>query len=433
MKPAPRLIPLVLEWVLAGAVVASVIWTFAFFRQNGFLPQPFVFDTNDTFMDWFNTAYWANNGGAFEVWGTIYPPLSFVFLDTLSLPGCYLETSFYARDCDWLARGAILACYLISVWVAWLAFRKANPNTAPMRTLAIALGLPLLFTLERGNLIIAAFPFFVIAHSEVTKSRAWRVFSAAVTINFKPYLVVPVFSYAVKREWRAFELMGIASVALYLVTLALVGSGTPEEIITNTAKWVEFQGGQVWNEVNYSTSFAPLLRIRTLNVPVLQFVSSELVETIELVAILAIRSTQVIALAALAAAWLQPRALPIYRLSAILFGTYIVTQSPGGYAQLFLLFLVFLEPWRRPGPIVALVCAYVLSLLGDWTITTIMELSLNSWLGSRDVNPIFGLTFGHFVRPGLVVLVVWALSFDTIAEVVRAHRQHRPSLGLAPA
>lgn len=433
MKPSPRLVPLLSEVVLAGGVIASLAWTIVFFRHNGYLPQPFVFDTNDTFMDWFNTAYWANNRGAFEVWRTIYPPLSFVFLDTFSLPGCYLQSSFYARDCDWLARGTIYASYLISVAVVWLAFRKADPRTAPMRTVAIALGMPLLFTLERGNLIIVAFAFFVIAHSEVTQSRRWRLFSAAVTINFKPYLVLPVLSHVVKRDWRTFELAGIASVALYLVTLALVGSGTPGEIISNTANWVVFQSAQVWNEVNYSTSYAPLLRIRELQVPVLDFVPSKLLETIEFWATMAIRLTQAIALVAVVAAWLQPRALPLYRISAIIFGAYLVTQSPGGYTQVFLLFLVLLEPWRRPGPIVALVSAYLLSLLGDWTISTIMELSLKSWLGGRDVNPDFGLTVGHFLRPGLIVVIVWALALDTIAEVVRAHRRYRPSLGLAAA
>lgn len=433
MKPPLRLVPLISEMVLAGAVIASLVWTIIFFRENGHLPQPFVFDTNDTFMDWFNTAYWANNWGAFDVWRTIYPPLSFVFLDTFSLPGCYLQSPFYARDCDWLGRGTIYASYLISVVVVWLAFRKADSRTAPMRTIAIAIGMPLLFTLERGNLIIVAFSFFVIAHSEITQSKRWRLFAAAVTINFKPYLVLPVLSHIIKRDWRMFELAGIASLALYLVTLALVGSGTPGEIISNTANWVIFQGGQVWNEVNYSTSYAPLLNIRILQVPVLEFVPSKLIETIELSATLAIRTTQAIALAAVVAAWLQPRALPLHRISAILFGAYIVTQSPGGYAQVFLLFLVFLEPWRRPGPIVALVSAYMLSLLGDWTISTVMELSLKSWLGGRDVNPIFGLTVGHFVRPGLVVLIVWALALDTIAEVVRAHRQYRPSLGLVAA
>lgn len=433
MSAHRRLVALFAEVILAAAVVASLVAAVLFFRGNGYLPQPFVFDTNDTFMDWFNTAYWANNEGAFHVWRTIYPPLSFVFLDTFSLPGCYLQSSFYGRDCDWLGRATIYAFYAIDVVLAWLAFRKADRATAPMRTVAIALGLPLLFTLERGNLILVAFAFFIVAYGGITTSRRWQVAAMAVTINFKPYLVLPAFAHALRRDWRMLELAGIASVALYLLTLALADGGTPGQIITNTRDWVIFQGGQVYNEVNYSTSYAPLLGFRTMQMPVLQFVSSELIETIEMLVPMVIRGTQAIALLALAAAWVQPKALPTWRIAAILFGAYIVTQSPGGYAQLFLLFLVFLEPWRRSGPVIALVCAYLLSLVGDVQITAVLDVSTDSWLGGRSVNPTFGLAYGHFIRPGLVALIVWALAIDSVIEVARAHRQNRPSLGLIPA
>ncbi len=432
-SPRARLLPLWPEVLLAFAVVASAGWTLHVFRDAGYLPQPFVFDTNDTYMDWFNTAYWANNRGIYDVWRSIYPPLSFVFLDATSLPGCYLHNSFTARDCDWLARSTIHAFYLIDVALAWVCFRRLDRRTAPMRTLAIALGLPMLFTLERGNLILVAFAFFMIAHGPVTASKPWRWFAAAVTINFKPYLVLPMFAHAVKRDWRTLEVAGIATIALYLVTLALVGSGTPIELASNTANWVVFQGGQVWNEVNYSTSYAPLLMFRTLDIPLLQFVPSRLIETIEFLVPIVIRSTQLVALAALAAAWLQPRALPTHRIAAILLGAYLVTQSPGGYTQLFLLFLVLMEKWEGTGPIAAIACAYLLCLVGDWPLATVLDVTSNSWLGERTVTASFGLTAGHFIRPGLIVLIVWALSLDSIARVARAHRDSRPSLGLVPA
>lgn len=431
--PRARLLPLVAEILLALGVLASLCWTLRFFFESGYLPQPFVFDTNDTYMDWFNTAYWANNRGAYDIWRSIYPPLSFVFLDWTSLPGCYLQSPFHARDCDWLARGAIHAFYLIDVALAWVCFRRLDRRTAPMRTVAVALGLPMLFTIERGNLILVAFAFFMIAHGPVTASKPWRWFAAAVTINFKPYLVLPVLAHAVKRDWRTLEIAGIATAALYLVTLALVGSGTPLELASNTANWVVFQGAQVWNEVNYSTSYAPFLMFRTLDIPLLQFVPSRLVETIEFLVPIVIRSGQLVALAALAAAWLQPKALPLHRVSAILLGAYLVTQSPGGYTQLFLLFLVLMERWQGAGPAVAIVAAYLLCFVGDWPLATVLDVTSNSWLGERTVTASFGLTAGHFIRPGLVVLIVWALSLDSIARAVRAHRRHRPSPGLVPA
>ena len=431
--PRPRLLPLIPEALLALAVVASAGWTLRFFLEFGYLPQPFVFDTNDTYMDWFNTAYWANNRGIYDVWRSIYPPLSFVFLDATSLPGCYLHNSFTPRDCDWLARSTIHAFYVVDVLLAWVCFRRLDRRTAPTRTIAIALGLPMLFTLERGNLILVAFAFFMVAHGPVTASKPWRWFAAAVTINFKPYLVLPMLAYAVKRDWRTLEVAGIATIALYLVTLALVGSGTPMELASNTANWVVFQGGQVWNEVNYSTSYAPLLMFRTLDIPLLQFVPSRLIETIEFLVPIVIRSSQLIALAALAAAWLQPKALPTHRVAAILLGAYLVTQSPGGYTQLFLLFLVLMEPWKGAGPIAAIACAYLLCLVGDWPLATVLDVTSNSWLGDRTVTASFGLTAGHFFRPGLIVIIVGALSLDSIAQVARAHRSTRPSLGLMAA
>lgn len=430
MTPRLALLP---EIGLALAVAASAALAGLHLRHAGYLPQPFVFDTNDTFMDWFNTAYWANHRGAYDVWRSIYPPLSFVFLDLFSLPGCYLQSPFHARDCDWLARGAICALYGLNVILIWLSLRRADPRTAPMRTLAMALGLPLLFTLERGNLILAALPCFIVAHGPLAQSRRWRTLAAAATINFKPYLLLPVLALAFRREWRALELAGIATAALYLCTLAWIGGGTPIELASNTANWVVFQGAQVWNEVNYSTSYAPLLTIRTSQIPVLQFVPSRTVETIEWLVPLAIRASQAVALAALAAAWLQPRAATQARIAALLLGAYLVTQSPGGYTQAFLLFLVLLEPWRRPGPILAIVCAYLLCLVGDVSLAKVLEVPGNSWLGARPVTASFGLTLGHFVRPGLIIAIVWALSLDTLAEVVRAHRHHRPRLGFAPA
>lgn len=428
-----RVLTLLPEILLALAVAASFAWTAMHLRTAGFLPQPFVFDTNDTFMDWFNTAYWANNPGSYDVWGSIYPPLSFVFLDLFSLPGCYLQSPFYARDCDWLGRGTIYGLYLLDVALLWLSFRRADPHTAPMRTLAFALGLPLLFTLERGNLVLAGFAVFVLAHGPLLRSKRWRALASAATINFKPYLLLPVLALAFRRRWRALELAGIATVALYLATLAWVGGGTPMELVSNTAYWVVFQGGQVWNEVNYSTSYASLLAIRTAPIPLLQFVPSRTIETIALIVPLVIRSTQGIALLALAAIWLQPRALPTSRIAALLLGAYLVTQSPGGYTQTFLLFLVMLEPWRRAGPVLAITCAYLLCLVGDMALATVLEITSTSWLSGRTVNPVFGLTVGHFLRPGLIVITVWALSLDSLAEVVRAHRGARPSLGLMPA
>ena len=423
-----------IEYALAAMVVASVIWAALFFRQNGFLPQPFVMDTNDTFMDWFNTAFWANRPGAYDVWRSIYPPLSFVFLDLFSLPGCYLSSPFAARDCDWLGQATIMGAYALNILLFWIVFRRNDRASALPRTLAMALGLPLLFTLERGNLILITMPAFILAHDPLVRSPLVRAIATAATINFKPYLLLPALAQLVRREWRPLEYAGLATIALYLLTLTFVGSGTPGELASNTANWVIFQSGQVWNEVNYSTSYAPLLTIRKASpIPLLDLVPSRLVEGIEYAVPLLIRASQLLALAALAGAWLQPRALSHGRIAILLLGAYLVTQSPGGYTQLFLLYLVLLEKWDGAGPKIAIICAYLLCLVGDVPIASIIDLNTNGWLSGRPVTPSFGLTIGHFLRPGLLILILWALSFDAIMRIIHAHAVHRPSLGMAAA
>ena len=90
------------------------------------------------------------------------------------------------------------------------------------------------------------FVCFVIAYTNVVQSRAVRVIAAGLSINFKYYLLFPSFALLLKRGWRDFELIGISALAIYLVTLALFGSGTPFEITDNLSDWVINTAVAVW-------------------------------------------------------------------------------------------------------------------------------------------------------------------------------------------
>jgi hypothetical protein len=134
------------------------------FFVDGKLPQPFIFDINDTFMDWFNTAYFAHENGTYDLWRSVYPPLSFVFLKVAGNGACYVNGPLPARDCDTFGIVAIFTFYVLGSALAWRAFHLQDASTAKFRGIAFALSLPWLFTLERGNLILVCFCFFVLAH-----------------------------------------------------------------------------------------------------------------------------------------------------------------------------------------------------------------------------------------------------------------------------
>ena len=420
------------EYLLVVPVLASVIWIAHFFVERHYLAQPFVPDVNDTFMDWFNTARYANVPGAYDVWQSVYPPLSFVFLRVFSVHSCYGDP-FTARDCDWVGTATMLVAYLADCGLATRAFSRRDRSTALPRSFAFAFGLPLLFTLERGNLILVCLVPFILAYGEMLGSRFSRALAIATTINFKPYLLIPSLALALRRDWRGLEMAGLATLALYLMTLMLFGSGSIAELLANTRAFVSAISNQFWGQSYLSTSYSPILMIDDSPIPVLAFVSSRLVQTIIWLIPILIRATQIAALAGLVATWLQPHGASLARNVALLMGAYLSTQSPGGYTLTFLVFVVFLETGRRPGQVVALIAAYILSISYDQIIATVIDANGVSWLSGQSVHFNFGLAVGQVVRPGLVILIVWSLAIDSITLSILAHRRARPSLGLAPA
>ena len=425
---ARRRIP---ELLLTMLVVAGLVNVAIRFHYDGKLPVPFVFDTNDTFMDWFNTAFWAHNWGAFDNWRTVYPPLSFVFLKIFGISSCYAASGFVGRDCDWVGITAILFWYGLGSAVAALAFWRADPRTAVFRSVCFALGLPWLFTLERGNLILPCFTFFALAHGNLIRSPFLRALATAITINFKPYLVLPTFAWALKRRWRLLELAGIVTIFVYLLTFAILGDGTPGQLFANTLNFVQVVNGMVYEFVTYSTSYGPFLEFNTYKFPARDFVPSSVVDALVFWIPIVIHASQALALLTLVGSWLQPRALGTSRLALLLLAAYLIGSSPGGYAETFLVFLLFLERWERPGPIIALTMGYLLSVSYDYPLGNFAVLHNTSWLGGRTVEAPVGMAIGMFLRPGLIVVMFWALALDSLLLIARAHRARRPVLALA--
>ena len=48
---------------------------------QGTFQLPFSYDKSDTFMDFFHPLYWSNDSGLYTVWGSVYPPLNFLFFN----------------------------------------------------------------------------------------------------------------------------------------------------------------------------------------------------------------------------------------------------------------------------------------------------------------------------------------------------------------
>lgn len=430
MTSRPPIAPKLVEFAGMILVILGLARVYMLFNSNGYLPPPFVFDVGDTFMDWFNTAYWAHNPGAYSVWRTIYLPLSFVITGALGNPACYVNAPYDARECDDLGIAVILLTYIACVVVTGLAFYRRDRSTALFRTVAVGFGGPLLFALERGNLIMLAFIAFVMMFGGLVRSRGGIAGCAAVLANLKVYLIFPLAALAIKRQWRLLELCAFASVALYILTLFIVRAGTPFEFVANLQNWFGVRLGAIWDEVLYTTTYKPFLQLDVGQYPVRDYLEQRYVDAAKLFIQYYVAVTRGVALLCIGLAWLYPRAISTHRLAFFLLMQSFIGQNPGGYAIALVVFLVFMEKWRNFGTALAIICAYLISVPGDWTMAKLFDVERQAWLSNRIVMSEYVLPLGSLVRPGIIAIMLWSLAIDSLLAVHRAVRLGQPSLGL---
>lgn len=398
---------------------------------RGYLPPPFVYDVGDTFMDWFNTAYWAHNPGAYTVWRTIYLPLSFVITGALGDPTCYRDAPYDARECDHLGIAVILIIYIGCVAVSALALFRQDRKTAIFRLIPIALGGPLLFALERGNLIMLAYIPFVLLYGGLLRSRGAVAAASAFLVNMKVYFIFPLAAFAVKRRWRLLELCVIASLALYLVTLLIVGSGTPFELFGNLLNWFTFREGAIWDEILYTTTYKGFLVLDVRQYPVRDYLDARWVDLFKAFIQVELIASRAIAIACVVGAWFYPRAVSLNRLVFFILMQSFIAQNPGGYGITLIVFLVFMEKVDNFGTALAVIFTYLAANVADFNIATLIEVERQSWLSGRIVNSAYAIPLGSLLRPGFILIILWSLAIDSLVKLHRAAKAGPPFVGLA--
>jgi hypothetical protein len=423
-----------IEPLLAAAVAAGLIWALGYLLIYQYLPTPFFYEPQDTWMDWFNTAYWAHQPGAYDTWGTIYPPLSFVVLKLVTYGGCYpFAEQYSSRDCDLYGAVTLHLFYLVNVvLIAW-TFLKIDRRTALPRAFALSAGLPMVFALERGNIILLCFTCLLLAYGPIVRSARWRWVFAALAINFKVYLIGTLFAQLLRRRWRWFEGATLATIIVYLLTFAVMGVGAPWDLYGNIVNYSGgFQAASVL-DLLYANTYRPLLSLLTDEAfPIFKVLSSNDVELISAVLPLVIYAVVgLIGVAAMAAAF-RPEHVPMHRLVYLSIAAALVTSEAGGYTQMFLILFVFMEPWRGFGRIFSIVAAYVLCIPADVPISYVPSVVRDSFLGGARVTAQYFVGLGPFVRPGLILSITVALSFVTLREVWDQLRSEGWRIGFPP-
>lgn len=407
------------EYVMAAGVLIVLGRAMWWLYSLGQLPQPFFYEAYDTFMDWFNTSYWAHTNGAYDVWLTIYPPLSFVMLSILGKQSCYVDAdSLSVRACDWIGIAAIHTIFIVNIFLISKTFIKLDRRTALPRSFALAAGMPMLYALERGNVLLFCFTAVLLAFGPLLRSAQLRWLFAGIAINFKVYLIAAVAAQLLKRRWLWCEGVIVSTIIVYLLTYGIYGSGTPLQIVHNITDYATgFTAGQIL-DVWYPVTYQPLMALLQGEAFPSSVTIGSRTTDIAIVAIpIFVHLGQLsVALAAMAT-WLRPEVVPNHRLAFFGIALALISSEAGGYTMMLMILFVFMESWKGLGRPIAIICCYLLSLPGDIGIARIPPIWRDSYLAGRFVEVQFDVALGMFLRPGMVIVIAIAISATTLHDV----------------
>ena len=218
-KPVNRNLISTLAFIL-GIQLLGFSYFLWFLSQHGYLPSPFFYYKHEVLMDLFRPLYWSDNGGAYTVWRSFYPPLNFLFLKFIKqifLGSTVFSDSFALRASAFPVVLFFIFSYLVSP-ILVLRTRLWNCFTNAEKILLyfiVILSTPMLFELERGNLIIYTLFFipFVLSSTGML-----RMFCIAILINLKPYLALLLIFYIARRNWKEFWLCTLITGILFVIT-----------------------------------------------------------------------------------------------------------------------------------------------------------------------------------------------------------------------
>lgn len=413
------------EWIMASGVIAGLIYCAAYLYQNNYLPPPFFYEPDDTFADWFNTAFWARQPGSYDTWKTVYPPLSFVLIRFLGIDSCYPDRRSYdfsaglaARSCDWLGVVMIFAIFFLNLWLVWRVYRKNDRATAIPRTICLGLGMPMAYALERGNLVMLSFTFLVLGVAPLLRSARLKWLAVGLAVNLKVYLIVAPAMLILKRRWRWAECALLSVVLVYMASYAILGRGTPAEIFENIRDFAQLPSGQVLDQW-YTTTYQPILKlINEGTFPLAGLIGSRNVDLAQFILPLLVLSAQGGIVMALAATAIRPEVVPTYRVVTLGILLALITTEPGGYTMMYFMLFVLLEPWRGVARRWAITMCYILAVPLDIVIDKTFPMPRETYFGGGTSTMInYYVTLGPFIRPLLIMTIAYALSALTVVTV----------------
>ncbi len=431
--PSPKPFPWV-EMLLSALVLVGIFYCAVHLGRYGYLPIPFFYEPSDAFADWFNTAYWARQSGAYDTWLTVYLPLSFVIMRVFGNGACYPEfrafdasPGFDARHCDWMAYAFMAAIFILNIVLTYKFFSRLDKSTSIPRTICVTLGLPMLSCLERGNLLVVAYTCIMLAFSSFVYSTRWKWVLVGIAVNLKIYLIAIIFSVLLKRRWFWFEGALFSSIFIYLITLSIFGDGTPAQIYNNINNFAQ-NGAERLLDAWSASTYLPLISILKADTfPSILIIGSRWSDI--LLVVLPLMRYSAIFLLALAAfvIWVNPGQFSMNRAALLGVSMAFAVSETTLYTLMFVVLLVMMEPWQGYCRKWAIFMCYLISIPLDYPVDTLPERVADLFFAGRLGIVLQDVGLGSFLRPLLFLNIAWAVAVLTIIEGLKSSFEKRSS------
>lgn len=406
---------------MALAVVLLLGYDFFEFFRLKYFPQPFFYDVGDTWMDWFNPAYWSHISGTYDSYLTIYPPLTYVILRTITWGPCYPNAQGgWSRECDLMGIASLHIIYVLCIVLTAKTLLKIDRRTALPRSVALSIGLPMLWGLDRGNVILITYIFVLLAYGPLVRSARLRALFAGMAVNMKVYLIGPLLAQLLHRRWLWVEWATISTVLVYLISFAVFGAGTPLEIYQNITAYAD---GLVINnplDLWMASSLNPLLQLtKSEFFPTSLILGSRPVDVLRTIIPVAIASGQAMVILAAGACFLRPEAVPRSRMAMLSISIALFSTEVSAYTETLVLLFLFFEPAKGALRKYAIFIGYLVCIPADINIDTVPPLIKETFFFQTTTIVEYHVQIGPFVRPFLMLSIPIAMSALTIADVIK--------------
>jgi len=254
--------------VFRGVLFAQIlflVFTFFYISVHGRLPQPFQNVLSDTFMDFFNTNWWAYNSNRYLEWKSTYPPLIFSLAKIFVPKKCIGGGGGAAlRECSVYVLYFFIPIYAYAAYLSVKIINKLNSLTLKRDQLVVAMAIlismPFLYTMERMNYLILSYIFlclYLLKHEGFLK---YLFFGIAV--NIKPYLLVLAITHFIRGHPKRFAYCLISSLVFFFIGKLILKDESSIFFISNM-----FNFGKnlptPFHAINFQTTFHAILSFLT--------------------------------------------------------------------------------------------------------------------------------------------------------------------------